>query len=1238
MASVNWTDFDGDTPDYFNPYGLGYPVAPQSSWASGGNADWPAGSGPQSGDILVVGSDDLSTYDPASDILVFGFRDGSDVTEMNAHNYCVLWEEQPDGLFTLHVMPVSIWEAEEPLASISDIDAADLPTLIQSWASTNNHFQDDLVASVYSLDPASTTPDNHITMQTHLAGETTTYDFAAMQAQYGSDIVLNFTTFTGREMKIEYDDAARTMTISHFGDSWGGYNDDWGKTVITNVEPSDLEGLDQLWRRDNAVEDGRLQKERFNAFLDSYDGDGTDGGDPEPDPDLALVVDASKTGMDHVHLHDDADYVRVDVDADDLSAFVDENGYLNLEVGSTGYTATIMMPTAEALADGIGDRIRFADSAARSEVEQVLADAFNDDDGSGEGGETGGETDGGTAPDPTDGELIYAASNADLSYEVRSSWSGGFVADLGFTPDGAVNGWQVAFTLDAEITNVWNGRIVSHEGDRYVVENVGYNGSVAAGQEIGFGFQASGAPAALSEVTLNGSDAVYGGGDGGTDPEPVLPDVSISDITVGEQDGTAAFTVRLSEAADSDVTISFATQAGSATAGSDFVSASGSIVIPAGALEGMVEIDLIDDMDVEDPETFTVEFTGATGATIADGSATATVTSDDVAPPEPPVLSVSGGEVGEGATGGGGSSVFADGPLSTSGNAIIDSAGNEVEIRAVNWFGMETDLSAPHGLWARNWQDMMDQMKEEGFNAIRLPFSGELVATGGSPSGIDFAKNPDLAGLSGMEIMDKIVDYAGDIGLKILLDHHRVTAGDGAQGNGLWYTDEYSEEDWIDHWTQLAERYAGDDTVIGADLHNEPHNGTWGGGGPTDWAAAAEAAGNAIHAVNPDWLIVVEGVAEYQGDNYWWGGNLQGVADRPIDLAQDGKLVYSAHDYPASVYDQPWFHDGSNLADVFSENWGYIHEQGIAPVLIGEFGSRLETDIDREWADAIVQYLNGDYDLDGTSDLQPGESGISWAWWSWNPNSGDTGGILNDDWTTVRQNAIAQLEPLMDDTTGGEGGPATVTFTVSLDQAQDTAVAIAYETVDGTATGGEDFEAASGELVFQPGETEKTVTIAILDDSAVEGDESFSLSVTNPFGDDLLATATILDNDDGSDPDPVDPDPVDPDPSDDGSEALAFDLKVVNDWGSGAQYEIAITNEGDTAIDGWQLGIDLPFEITQIWNGGIVETDGDRYAIANADWNGSIAPGQEVTFGFISDEGNFDLDALLRNADAEFLV
>src|SRR5690606_16218224 len=231
--------------------------------------------------------------------------------------------------------------------------------------------------------------------------------------------------------------------------------------------------------------------------------------------------------------------------------------------------------------------------------------------------------------------------------------------------------------------------------------------------------------------------------------------------------------------------------------------------------------------------------------------------------------------------------------------------------------------------------------------------------------------------------------YAGQIGLRILLDHHRSDAGAGPNGSGLWYTSAYPESRWISDWTMLAARYAGNPTVIGADLHNEPHgSATWGSGGVNDWRLAAERAGNAILAVNPNWLIIVEGVEQASSGNYWWGGNLSNAGTHPVRLNVPGRLVYSAHDYPASVYPQSWFNDPNypkNLPQVWDRNWGYLFRQNIAPVMLGEFGSKLATASDQQWFNQLTAYLAGDLDGNGTHDLAAGQQGISWTYWSWNP-------------------------------------------------------------------------------------------------------------------------------------------------------------------------------------------------------------------------------------------------------------
>jgi endoglucanase len=202
----------------------------------------------------------------------------------------------------------------------------------------------------------------------------------------------------------------------------------------------------------------------------------------------------------------------------------------------------------------------------------------------------------------------------------------------------------------------------------------------------------------------------------------------------------------------------------------------------------------------------------------------------------------------------------------------------------------------------------------------------------------------------------------------------------------------------------LAQRYRGNPTVIGADLHNEPHGAaTWGDGNPqTDWRLAAERAGNAILAANPDWLIVVEGIENYHGHLYWWGGNLEGAKQYPVRLSQPDKLVYSAHDYGPDLYPQYWFNTpdfASNLPSIWRRYWAYLQQEGLAPVILGEFGGRsVGTDAGGQWQRTLAAYI--------------AQQGISYMYWSWTPNAQDTGSLLENDWKTVDRSKVAILPHL----------------------------------------------------------------------------------------------------------------------------------------------------------------------------------------------------------------------------------
>ncbi|MFJ7043869.1 cellulase family glycosylhydrolase [Streptomyces sp. NPDC101112] len=332
----------------------------------------------------------------------------------------------------------------------------------------------------------------------------------------------------------------------------------------------------------------------------------------------------------------------------------------------------------------------------------------------------------------------------------------------------------------------------------------------------------------------------------------------------------------------------------------------------------------------------------------------------------------------------------------TNGRQILDANNQSVRIAGINWFGFETANHVPHGLWSRDYKSMIDQIKSLGYNTLRIPYSDDILKPGTMPDSLNFdGKNTDLRGLTSLQVLDKMVAHAGRSGLKIILDRHRP---DSAGQSALWYTSTVPESTWIANLKALATRYKGDSTVIGIDLHNEPHDpACWGCGDTSkDWRLAAERAGNAVLAANPDLLVLVEGVQSYNGVSGWWGGNLMGVADHPVRLDVPNRLVYSAHDYATSVAQQSWFSDPNfpnNMPGIWDRYWGYIFKQNIAPVWVGEFGTTLQATVDQRWLAALVTYLR--------STSTYGNDSFHWTFWSWNPNSGDTGGILKDDWQTV---------------------------------------------------------------------------------------------------------------------------------------------------------------------------------------------------------------------------------------------
>ena len=97
-----------------------------------------------------------------------------------------------------------------------------------------------------------------------------------------------------------------------------------------------------------------------------------------------------------------------------------------------------------------------------------------------------------------------------------------------------------------------------------------------------------------------------------------------------------------------------------------------------------------------------------------------------------------------------------------------------------------------------------------------------------------------------------------------------------------------------------------------------------------------------------------------------------------------------------------------------------------------------------------------------------------------------------------------------------EGEDETIDFAVSLSRAASGPVSVTWATADGTATAGSDYTRASGKLRFAPGETEKTISVPVLDDAHDEGEETMQLRLSAASGAaiaDGVATGTIENSD-----------------------------------------------------------------------------------------------------------------------------
>src|SRR5262249_45063747 len=189
----------------------------------------------------------------------------------------------------------------------------------------------------------------------------------------------------------------------------------------------------------------------------------------------------------------------------------------------------------------------------------------------------------------------------------------------------------------------------------------------------------------------------------------------------------------------------------------------------------------------------------------------------------------------------------------------------------------------------------------------------------------------------------------------------------------------------------------------------------------------------------------------------------------------------------------------------------------------------------------------------------------------------------------------------------GNSGTQSLAFPVTLAAASPYTVTVSYATADGTANAGTDYVAANGSLTFAPGETSKTVTVTINGDTAVEPDETFTLTLSSPVHATLTkATATgTIQNDDKQKP---------------------LTGNYPGQTGQGYDVQFAVSPDA-TALTGLNLTIDA-----DCGQYGLIRFSGDwgqDIPLVQSDWSFSDALGADAPDGSairIYFRGNVTLD------------
>ena len=548
------------------------------------------------------------------------------------------------------------------------------------------------------------------------------------------------------------------------------------------------------------------------------------------------------------------------------------------------------------------------------------------------------------------------------------------------------------------------------------------------------------------------------------------PALSVADAAGEEDVGALEFAVKLSAPSGIEVSVSYATADGTATAGSDYMAATGTLLFAPGEVSQTIRVAVLDDaLHEADEEAFALSLSAPTGATLDAATATGTIRDDD----EPPAVSVA------------------------------DAAGDE-DIGALEF---AVSLSAPSGIEVSFSYETADDTATAGSDYAAA--SGTLMFAPG-----------EVSQTIRVAILDDALHEADEEAFALSLSAPTGATLDAGTATGTIRDDDEPPA------VSVADA-AGDEDIgalefavslsapsgIEVSFSYETADDTATAGG--DYAAASGTLMFAPGEVSRTIRVAILDDAVDEADEEAFAVALSAPTGATLDAATATGTIRDDDEPPAlSVADAAGDEDIGALEFAVS--------------LSGPSG--IEVSFSYETADDTATAGSDYAAASGTLMFAPGEVSqtIRVAILDDAVDEADeeafavalsapTGATLDAGTAlgTIRDDDEPPALSVAD--AAGDEDIGALEFAVSLSGPSGIEVSFSYETADDTATAGSDYAAASGTLMFAPGEVSQTIRVAILDDALHEADEeTFELTLArlvNATAADVSATGTIRDND-----------------------------------------------------------------------------------------------------------------------------